>query len=216
MRVAILFFDYQRHEHSLQALTSVINAGTQFDLFTINRKGIAAAFNEGIDKTANYDYIAFCSNDITMQPHWLSKAIHALNTIPDIGTIGFHCVEGLQPHEEINGIMVHPTFTSFGNMVISRKVIDHVGRFNEEYDPYGMQDADYAYRLNCLGYKNYYLYDVKSEHIGADVGSGTEYRAMKDEGLSKASKVWEKWKAIYDAPEYLINQKQMYGEDKRF
>lgn len=212
MRTAILFFDYQRHEHSKITLNTIIDAGVQFDLFTINRHGIAAAFNEGLSKTKDYDYVAFCSNDITMQPGWLSKSINAIEHIPNCGTIGFHCVEGLNDHETINGITVHPTFTSFGNMVISRKVIDHVGTFNEEYDPYGMQDADYAYRLNLLGYKNYYLYGVKAEHIGHDVGSNTDYRKMKDEGLAKASEVWHKWKAIYDAPEYLLNQTQMYGE----
>jgi hypothetical protein len=55
-----------------------------------------------------------------------------------------------------------------------------------------MQDADYCYRLVKSGLKNYYLPNLKSEHIGHDVGDGSEYRRMKDEGLNKSGEIWAK------------------------
>jgi hypothetical protein len=33
---------------------------------------------------------------------------------------------------------------------------------------------------------------MRSEHIGHDVGNGTEYRGMKDESLAKGKQIWDK------------------------
>jgi predicted glycosyltransferase involved in capsule biosynthesis len=109
------------------------------------------------------------------------------------GIIGIHCVEELPPL--VDG--VHKTHTPFGDNFITRELIDAIGGYNEAYDPYGMQDRDFAERATIAGFTNYYLPDLKSEHIGHDVGNGTEYRAMKDESLQRAQSVWEKYQKIY-------------------
>ncbi len=98
------------------------------------------------------------------------------------GMCGIHCVEGINPLQTINGIQIHPQDASFGNVLIPMSAIEKIGYFNEAYDPYGMQDSDYAYRLKMTGHINYYLHDLRSEHIGHDVGQDTPYRKMKDEG----------------------------------
>ena len=38
MKVAVIFLDYLRHQHTKQALQSISNAGYPFDLFTIQKK----------------------------------------------------------------------------------------------------------------------------------------------------------------------------------
>lgn len=214
MKVAVLLLDYSRHDYTEQVKAhNLPNAGMDFSLITIDRKGIAAALNEGIDKARGHDAIVTMANDILMPHGWLIAMVTAARAIPNTGMAGIHCVEGIEPAQEINGVIVHPNFTAFGNVLIPFTAIDKIGYFNEEYDPYGMQDGDYAYRLNKTGHINYYLHGLQAQHIGHDVGHQTEYRQMKDEGLSSSLEKWGRLTAKYDAEEnYIINRAQMEGQ----
>lgn len=198
MKIAVIFLDYFRKQHSAEALESVNKGGYPFDLFIIQRRGISTALNEGLDNTTNYDAIITCANDIVMPSNWLYEMVTYANAISETGMCGIHCVEDKANAIERNGKMICPTFTAFGNVLIPRKVIDTIGYFNEDYDPYGMQDADFAYRLNKTGFINYYIPHLSSNHIGHDVGQNTEYRRMKDEGLAIADEKWKKWTKHYD------------------
>ena len=157
----------------------------------LKNKGIAAAINKGIQMARGYDAVVTLANDILMPDNWLKDMVASVKE--DTGMVGIHCVEGLP--EMVDG--VHPIHTPFGNVLIPMKAIDKVGYFNTDFDPYGMQDADYAYRLLKSGFRNYYI-PGKSEHIGNDVGNGTEYRKMKDEGLSKAGAIYTAALKKYD------------------
>jgi glycosyltransferase involved in cell wall biosynthesis len=209
MKTAVVLLDYLRHTFTDQCLQSFHRGNHPFDLFQIDRLGIAAALNEGIDKTKDYDAVAFCGNDILMPGNWLAMAVQHIDTIPDTGMCGIFCVESLPPLETINGLQVHSQSVIFGNVVIPRKAIDAVGYFNEAFDPYGMQDTDYSYRLTQLGFKNYYMQGLQSQHLGHDVGEQTDYRKMKDEGLNKAADVWGKYTKMYmETNNYTIFEKQ--------
>ena len=209
MKVAVVLLDYFRHTYTDQCLQSFHRGNYPFDLFTIDRLGIAAALNEGIDKTKDYDAVAFCGNDILMPDNWLAMAVQHIDTIPETGMCGIFCVESLPPLETINGLQVHAQSVIFGNVVIPRKAIDAVGYFNEAFDPYGMQDTDYSYRLTQLGFKNYYMQGLQSVHLGHDVGEQSDYRKMKDEGLNKAGDIWFKCTKMYmETNNYTIFEKQ--------
>lgn len=199
MKVAVIFLDYHRHDYTSRTLESLHNGGYPFDLFTINRKGIAAAINEGLDKAWNYDAVVTCANDILMPDNWLKTMVGYVSSIPNTGMCGIHCVEGAGSPENINGVLVNKTFTAFGNVMIPATAFKNIGYFSEEFDPYGMQDSDYGYRLNKSGFVNYYIPSITSNHIGHDVGQETDYRKMKDEGLNKAQDVWNKLTAWYDS-----------------
>lgn len=194
MKVAIIFLDYQRHEHTRQTLSNLANANYPFDLFTINMKGISAAFNAGIVKAQGYDAYVTMSNDILMPDNWLSAMVSFAEKLPNTGIVGIHTVEQLPPLDA-NG--VHATFLPFGNMLIMSSVIEKIGYFNTDHDPYGMQDSDFGYRADKAGFYNYYLPNLKAEHIGHDVGDKTDYRRMKDEGLNVALEKYNKWIAYY-------------------
>jgi GT2 family glycosyltransferase len=198
MKAAIVLLDYLRHEHTAQAVASFSLGNYHYDMFTIDKKGIAAALNEGIRKTKDYDIVAFCGNDIVLPNNWLLMAVEHIQAIPETGMCGIYCVETLPKTEVINGIEVHPTWATFGNVIIPRKAIDSVGYFNEAYDPYGMQDSDYGLRLTQLGFKSYYIKVLQSQHIGHDVGEQTDYRKMKDEGLNKAGEIWSEYTKLYE------------------
>jgi len=209
MKILVIFLDYLRHDFTKQTLKSISDAGYPFDLITIDKKGIASAINDGIDyaKKNGYDAIVTCANDIQLPNDWLKHMVHYAQTILNTGMCGIHCVESLENQIEMNGLMVHPTYTAFGNVLIPMKVIDDIGYMNEDYDPYGMQDGDYGLRTNSSGYFNYYIPNIKSEHIGHDVGNGTEYRKMKDEGLALCNDKWNYWSKYYAENGYKLKSR---------
>lgn len=211
MKAAIVLLDYLRYTFTDKCVQSFHKGNYPFDLFRIDRLGIAAALNEGIDMTKEYDAVAFCGNDILMPENWLAISIEHIIAIPDTGMCGIYCVEKLPPLQTINGKQVHPTWATFGNVVIPRKAIDAVGYFNQAFDPYGMQDSDYGLRLSKMGFQSYYIKDLQSQHLGHDVGELTDYRKMKDAGLNKAGEVWGKYTKLYDEMnDYTIFNKEFF------
>jgi len=188
MKVAILLLTQNRHDLTQRVINqNFYNSGYNADCFLIDN---------GSDRheTFNYyDAVCLLANDILLPENWLAKFVLFAQRIEKTGIIGIHCVEALPPI--VDG--VHKVHTPFGDNFITRELIDTIGGYNTEYDPYGMQDADYGERATITGFTNYYLPDMRSEHIGHDVGNGTEYRRMKDESLARAQSVWEKYQDIY-------------------
>jgi GT2 family glycosyltransferase len=215
MKVAILLLAQNRHDLTQRVINhNFYNSGYNADCFlidngsdtlrvfdypfkdcnfSIEKRGIAAGVNAGLRMTENYDAVCLLANDILLPENWLSKFVLYAQRIENTGIIGIHCVEELPPI--VDG--VHKTHTPFGDNFITRQLIDKIGGYNQDYDPYGMQDRDYGERATITGFTNYYLPDMRSEHIGHDVGNGTEYRRMKDESLARAQSVWEKYQDIY-------------------
>jgi GT2 family glycosyltransferase len=210
MKVNVIFLDYDRHQFTEQVIArNFKNAGYPFDHVIIGMKGISRAINQGIRQSLDYDAVVTMANDILMPDGWLDAMVTAAKFIPNTGMCGIHCVEGDGKLTEINGIKVKTNFTAFGNVLIPMTAINAIGYFNEDYDPYGQNDADYAYRLNAKGFVNYYLDGKKSEHIGHDVGQPTDYRRMKDEGLNQSGAKWSYWTNYYDTTgDYTINFKE--------
>ena len=157
------------------------------------KRGISAGVNAGLNMTRAYDGVCLLANDILLPDNWLSNWVMFAERVSKTGIIGIHCVEDLPPL--VDGI--HKVHTPFGDNYLTRELIDTIGGYNTEYDPYGMQDRDYAERAIIAGFTNYYIPDLRSEHIGHDVGNNTEYRQMKDESLQRAQAVWEKYQPIY-------------------
>ncbi len=200
MRINILFLDYLRHDFTDRVMAhNFSNAGHPYDYMKIDRKGISAAINYGLQMSKDYDAVITMANDIIMPDNWLNRMVEAARAIPNTGMCGIHCVEGISDKQvTINGVNIRIANTSFGNVLIPMQAVRTIGYFNPDYDPYGMQDSDYAYRLNCTGHINYYLDGLKSDHIGHDVGNGSEYRKMKDDGLSTVDAKWLKWTKHYE------------------
>ena len=191
LNINVILLDYDRHDFTQRVKdVNFNNAGYPFDFTIIDMKGISRALNYGIFQSRTYDAVVTMANDILMPNSWLERMVQAMITIPNSGMIGIHTVESISEPTTINGLQVHIQEAAFGNVLIPMKAIDKIGYFNEAYDPYGMQDRDYSYRLQMTGHLNYYLSGLRAEHIGHDVGQDTPYRKMKDEGLSKCDYLW--------------------------
>ena len=219
--IGVIFLNYNERKDSHLAYESVISLNP---LIEVKQKGIAKAINYGLNRfflDSDIDAVMICANDIIMPKDWFFWIDDALNHIPNTGAAAIHCVEKLPEVDTINGYRVRPAWGVFGNTCITRKAFETIGYFNEDHDPYGMQDSDYCYRLHRAGFDNYYLADLSSQHVGHDVGDGTPYRAMKDEGLAVAGQKFNQWKKIYDEGHLylpfdqsieIIQQQQFEGE----
>lgn len=225
-KVSIVLLNYhERTEHTQQVKdVNLNNAGHPLVLIEIDRLGVAAALNEGIQKAmANgSDAVVTMANDIILPNDWLKKMVEYTTAVTDTGMCGIHVVEALPPTIEINGVNIHKIFTAFGNVMIPRRAIETIGFFNTDFDPYSTNDADYAYRLNACGFINYYIPGLRANHIGNDIDSQTPYRKMKWDGLAAGAQKWGYWTGMYERTEnffvpydqtnYIIDMKQYEGE----
>lgn len=140
-------------------------------------EGIANALNEAIDIALvdEYDAIAYLANDIIEPDNWLSKKVDALQTYPDAGIVASSLDKariGVKSEHLIS------------NWLLSMKVVDKIGIFNESMFPYGPIDLDYCERANLAGFNTYYVKDCLAEHVGSHA-SGDEYGYNKTELLKK-------------------------------
>lgn len=143
----------------------------------INCKGIANALNWAIDEAGigRYDAIAYLANDIIEPDNWLAKKVEALQTYPDAGIVASsldHARRGVNSEHIIS------------NWLLSMKVVEKIGIFNESMFPYGPIDLDYCERANLAGFNTYYVKDCLAEHVGSHA-SGDEYGYNKTELLQK-------------------------------
>lgn len=149
--------------------------GFNCDIKFIDVEGIANALNEGIEDFKKYDAIGFLANDIIEPDNWLFKKVEALNTYENAGIVAssLDCERILLQNELI-----------ISNWLISSKLIDAIGEFNEQYFPYGAIDLDYCERAWIAGFKTYYVMNCLATHNGLHA-TGDEYGWNKTELVNK-------------------------------
>ena len=158
---------------------NIMQAGHPAEYVSINTEGIARALNDGIDlmKYGQFDAVGFLANDIVEPAGWLKKKLNALQTYPNAGVVASSI------HEPVTTITAGHII---GNWLISKRAIDAIGYFNEEFHPYGPIDLDYCDRINAAGLLTYYAMDCHAEHPHSHA-AGTEY------GYDKAAMVAAFW-----------------------
>jgi len=135
---------------------------------------------------ASGEYYGLPGCDIWMPDNWLSIWETYYEKLPSPGMLGYQCAIPVPgPRESFGGIYAHPTLGGiFGPTFITRKHIERVGFFCEEYGKYGYGDADYGVRCALLGYTNYYVDNqYKAEHKGHDINDNSDYRKFKWQNL---------------------------------
>jgi GT2 family glycosyltransferase len=147
------------------------------DFVAINTEGVANAMNEAIDIAGvdGYDAIAYLANDIVEPKDWLNKKVEALQTYPDAGIVA----------SSLDRVRVGVNSEHIiSNWLLSMKVVEQIGIFNESMFPYGPIDLDYCERANLAGFNTYYVKDCLAEHLGGHA-TGDEYGYNKAELLQK-------------------------------
>jgi GT2 family glycosyltransferase len=163
---------------------NIQSAGYEADYIMINKEGIANALNEAIDIAGadEYDAIAYLANDIKEPENWLAKKVEALTSYPFAGIVA-SSLDNVRYTAQSEHII--------SNWLLSMKVVDKIGIFNEQMFPYGPIDLDYCERANLAGFYTYYVIDCKAEHIGSHA-SGNEY------GWDKGQLVEKYWQMHVD------------------
>jgi GT2 family glycosyltransferase len=147
------------------------------DFVPINIEGIANAMNAAIDIAGvdGYDAIAYLANDIVEPNDWLNKKVEALQTYPNAGIVASSLD---RVRRGVNSEHI------ISNWLLSMKVVEQIGIFNESMFPYGPIDLDYCERANLAGFNTYYVKDCLAEHLGSHA-TGNDYGYDKAELLQK-------------------------------
>lgn len=141
-------------------------------------------------------YIAKLDDDIEMPTGWLLKAIGKISEMENLnlkpGIVGFNWGFLKKDREQFNAeIQCYTPIRVFGSWVFPYAVFKKFGYF-AELSKYGCWDSEFNNRLLSSGYTNIYLNGYDSKHIGADAGTHSEYRHMKNNELHKAQKLYQK------------------------
>lgn len=164
-------------------------------------KGTAQSLNEMIRRNPA-DAHVFIGNDIRMPINWLRALVEYAQNVPNAGVIGIDWRNLQYEKETVNNYVIQKSSTVFGTMFITQKTRDKVGEFCEDYGVYGLWDSDYSYRCRMAGLQNFYVDNLKTEHMGHDVGEKSEYREMKDKSLSIAAPIFNANKLEYEKGNY--------------
>lgn len=172
-------------------------------------------FNEGIGRSLNQmmvrargDYICLAGTDILNKPGWLRELVNYAEAVPNAGIVGIKCTAEIPPIQtkpDKNGNPCHAHYLTptcdkvFGTMLFSRKVLETVGGFFEELHPYGFEDSDFNNRVTLAGFTSLYVpaSHWTSSHVADDVGSGSEYRRLKDDSLRRNLSIFGERHKLY-------------------
>jgi GT2 family glycosyltransferase len=188
MKVLICGLVYGGRPHNV-IFQNLLKSGYPAEYILIDREGIAAALNDGIDAMLDggFDYVGFLANDIQEPEDWLLSKINVMSFVKDAGAVS---IDIQRNHTSL--ISQH----IIGNYLISREAINKIGYFNEEFDPYGPIDLDYCERLHAAGFGTYYALNEMASHPHSHA-AGTEY------GYNKAERVAQLWaKHVQNSYEY--------------
>lgn len=156
--------------------------GMVCDTKFIDMEGIANALNYGIQDFQEYDAIGFLANDIIEPSEWLLKKAYALRNYPSAGIVASSL-------ESEKTIIENEHIIS--NWLIDTNVIQNIGKFNENYFPYGAIDLEYCERTWLSGFKTYYTMNCMAKHIGSHA-TGDEYGWNKSELVAKYSEQYQR------------------------
>lgn len=189
-------------------------------IFNDSNEGVARMQNvamlraQQIAKKDDYRDVFFClfGNDIIMPEGWGLRLIELhkrMSAYGNVGLLGIDCLghaAQCKPHHNEPSALV--THNVFGTCLFGIEMLWRVGYLCNRFHPYGLEDSDWHWRIAESGCSSYYLAGATSEHVGADVGNGGDYRAMKDHSLSVNANAWDSQQQYYQyarsrgVPEY--------------
>lgn len=144
-------------------------------------------YNLGVSKSWNTfmtmysdDYVIIANDDVF--PH--AQAIHEIIRVRDIQT---------QDHLFFGSSTSGNAFSFFS---ISNQAFEHIGPFDEKFNPAYHEDADFARRAILLGYRLVMLPSVTYDHIGSATIAAYDTQRMQEHhaGFVKLQQYYrEKW-----------------------
>lgn len=169
-------------------------------------------------KYASGEYIHFLNNDTNVQKDWLSSLVELIESNKKIGLVGSKLVYSDGTLQEAGGIIWNDgsgwnygrmddpekseynyvrevDYISGASIMISKKLWEEIGGFDERYTPAYCEDSDLAFEVRKKGYKVMYqpfscVVHFEGKSHGVDENSGIKhYQVLNKEKLMLK---WEK------------------------
>ena len=172
-------------------------------------------------KIARGNYIFFLNNDTNVQPNWLDSLFETLEEFPNAGLVGSKLIYPDGKLQEAGGILWKDgsawnygyqsdrnkseynyrktvDYISGAAIMISKKLWNKLGGFDEMFVPAYCEDSDLAFMVRQVGYD--VLYDPFSVVIHYEgVSNGTDLSTgVKKYQVENSKKFYLKWKNVLD------------------
>ncbi|XOB62008.1 glycosyltransferase [Campylobacterota bacterium DY0563] len=181
--------------------------------------GFLRSCNYAVSK-ANGKYIVLLNNDVLVQKNWLDSLYQTITTDKSIGLVGSKFLfldgsvqeaggivfsDGTATHYGRGGAFWNSFDTSYtkevdyvsaASIMISKKLWEDVGGFDELYAPAYCEDVDLAFKVRKFGYKVVLQPQSTLIHFeGMSHGNNIE-KGLKKYQLVNQKKFFNKWKDI--------------------
>jgi GT2 family glycosyltransferase len=147
--------------------------------------GIAPAWNAGL-KAAKGEFLVVVNDDITVQKGWLDKLRQALE-FDDTYMVSAPGVEG-----KINGTGIEENRFWFPGycFMLTRKTLETIGYFDEQFTPFNYEDTDYWTRVFMAGGKLVRNYSATIQHLEGSVLHTLKYEEVSENNKKKFIDKW--------------------------
>jgi len=166
--------------------------------------GCGAAYNIGL-REARGDYIFFYDNDLEIvMPDTLDHMVEVFQNNKDAGIVCpcmNNIIGSIRSCESMNKLPGDIQQISTGHKkwwpecpsaawLLKREVLEKVGLWDEQFDPYGMNDYDYARRVILAGYKILCDRNIFVLHHGSITSKAYVNAKMLDVARTKFFRKW--------------------------
>jgi GT2 family glycosyltransferase len=162
--------------------------------------GWCRSINDGI-KEASGEFIVFSNSDVVYTPNWARRMLEHFEKISDLGVLG-PTTNQVANHQHMalnrDELFEFSDTLIFFCVMIRRKVINKIGGLDEQFDPGGMEDADYCIMARKAGFKvgiarNVFIYHYGSatfrQEFGYDAPNSREFAQSR---VNLLEKKWNK------------------------
>lgn len=148
-------------------------------------KGIPATWNDGM-KVARGEYLVICNDDIVVEEGWLEKLRVALEDDPDNWIAAPAVKDSSKGHGIVQDYQWFPGYC----FMMSAKVPQIIGYFDEQFAPFDFEDTDYWTRVLSAGKQLVRNYSTTIQHVGGHVLHTLDYDKVNEINNAKFQKKW--------------------------
>jgi len=167
-------------------------------------------------------YVCFLNNDVQVQSGWLANLIAPFNQFDDVGLVGAKLIYPYGLLQEAGGIVNYQgepanygkfsdpddvyynylrqtDYCSGACIVLSKKDLDMLGGFDEQFAPAYYEDTDLAFRVRYqLGKKVYYQPLARVIHFeGVSSGKVADGQNVKSYQTANARRFQDRWASVF-------------------